>query len=132
MAAAQSCLPDFCSLEVVQAIDITRDGRFAHTLNAKNGGGIYPTKAEFIGELREGRIQLTISFEADHGVGLFYNVYAVLVADEDRALFWRDFTQFCRGPGISISPGHRADLGAIKDIGTETRELRIIVWGNRF
>jgi hypothetical protein len=132
MAETESCLPDYCSLEVAQAVDVTKDGSFAHTLKSKNIGGIYPTKAVLIGELREGRLQLTISFEAEEGLGLFYNVYAVLVADEKRALFWKDFTEFCRAPGASVSPGHRMELGTIKDLGKGTQEIRIIVWGKKF
>jgi hypothetical protein len=130
MSEPEGCLPDCTALEVVQSIDVATK-TFSHRLRTKRAGQIELTNAALIGELRENRLKLQVSFKDEHGPGLYYNVHAVIVADEHRALFWKDYTSFCREVPLAVVPGGSVELGTIKDFSNEIREIRIIVWGRR-
>jgi hypothetical protein len=123
--AAESCLPDFTSLDVFQDASAPT---FSHRLKSRNVKGPFLTRATLDGKSDDGTLNLTFRFKTD-GVSLAYNIYAILVAAGPNLLLWRDLTNGCKGPGISIFPGQQHALPAIKLSGSGKSNLHIIVWG---
>lgn len=128
-ACADTCLPEFTALDVIETVNAGSARTFTHPLKSKNVGGIFLTRVVLTGEFDGQRLSLTVRFPAD-GVSLPYNVYLLVVGTEQDMLRWQDLTRGCKAPGASIFPGQSVNLDAIKfqpDAGTAN--LHLILWG---
>jgi hypothetical protein len=123
---ADSCLPEFLALDVLQPMKIGE--AFSHRLKSHKVGGIFLTDFAMDGVFEDKKINITFQFKAGT-LGLPYNIYMVLVATETEVLAWHDYTIGCTEHGKSIFHGQTLTLPSIKNIKLDTLNLRLIVWG---
>jgi hypothetical protein len=124
----------YTALNVIEDVDPKEGGSFVHPLVSENRTGLFETKVQLAGEIRDGEespvLDLTLRFDpAFQGVSLPYNLYTVLVISNGRVLNWLDFTNSCHGPGISFFPGRSVRIPSVKLIGADPQKLQIMVWG---
>lgn len=128
-AQADTCLPDFVSLDVIETVKIGTARSFSHPLKSKNVSGIFVTRVVLEGKFNGQNLDLAVRFPAD-GVSLPYNVYLFLAGTEKEMLVWEDLTRGCTAHGISIFPGESASLQTIKPRpNAGTLNLHLILWG---
>jgi hypothetical protein len=129
-ASGQStCLPEFAALDVIELLKTNAPRTFTHRLKSKNVDGIFLSKASLTGRFN-GVDQLDLEFRFDtNGVGLPYNIYAVLVASPEEAFAWHDLTKGCTGAGASIFPGGSFKLPVTKLSRSLEINLHLLVWG---
>jgi hypothetical protein len=127
-AATGSCFPEFMSLDIVQPLKIGES--FSHYLMSHKVSGLFETDFAFDGQFSAGLIDLKIASKRGPPLGLFYNVYAILVATEKTVLAWHDFTAGCTAGNIpSVARGIPFDLPSIKNIEGDAINLRLMIWG---
>jgi len=125
-----SCLPDFTALQTMESLDPASPSNFVRSLISQRADGYFSTRVRLEGEPSGGALQLRVRFDPDfEGVSLPYNLYAVLVVEDGRILAWHDYTQGCKGMGLSFFPGRVISLPPIKLVGVQPQRLQIMVWG---
>jgi hypothetical protein len=128
--SAETCLPGFSSLDVIEVVETGSSHSFSHQLKAANRSGIFLSRATLNGEFEGQELKLSFHFDFD-GVSLPYNIFALLVASETEVLAWHDFTRGCYSPPPSIFPGQSYNkTPAIRINNPGKFNLHIIVWGN--
>lgn len=128
-ASADSCLPEFTSLDVIERLQAGSARNFQHPLKSKNVSGTFETRAVLEGKFDGQRLNLTVRFPAN-GVSLPYNIYLLAAGTEKQMVSWQDLTNGCTAPGGSVFPGQAFTLDAIKlpaDAGS--MNLHLILWG---
>lgn len=133
-AGQTSCVPVFTALNVIEEVNPREGASFIHPLIAENGSGLFVSRVRLEGTTRtDGEVptlELTVRFDpAFEGVSLPYNLYTILVISDGRVLNWLDFTNSCRGPGISFFPGREIHVPSVKLVGADPQKLQIMVWG---
>jgi hypothetical protein len=125
---AESCLPDWTSLDVIESISPGLPSAFSLRLRSRNLSGDFLTQATLEAGFDGSILNLGFRFEME-GVSLPYNIYALLAAAPDAALAWHDLTNGCSGPGASIFPKGKYDLPHLKISREKPFDLHVIVWG---
>lgn len=131
-SGAESCLPSFVSLQAFERLYPERARQVAFPLRTEGPDGLFGTKALLTVEVdpNNGELRLTAAFDPNFdGVSLAYNLYAVQVVLDGNTVAWTDFTNQCRGPGVSFFPGGSVRLPKVKLVGRHEQTLQIMVWG---
>lgn len=134
-----SCLPEFMALSLVSTVDPTQPTKSSHPLQSENIQGRFSTPVELRvqvepGDFKEGdqQLRLQLGFREDFsGVSLPYNLFALLIIQNDQPLLWLDLTSGCQDPGVSVFPGQEWILPSLTwwGSGGDFDRLQIMVWG---
>lgn len=102
-------------------------------LDSENASGRFRTKAQLRlspSAEKPGVLQVSVQFDpAFEGVSLPYNVYSLLLVLDGQVVGWWDYTDGCRGPGLSFFPGAQIRLGTLNVVGDQPQKLQIMLWG---
>ncbi len=128
-AADRSCLPDHTSAQILWQPTSLHSDELVRNLSSRHGPEAFLTNVQVWAEINQGQLTVTFRFDpAFDGVSLPYNLYSVLITNQNEVLGWWDFTYSCQGPGLSFFPGQEISLRPVKITG-ELPRLQIFVWG---
>lgn len=116
----KSCLSDKAAAQILWRSMENSTG-FVHPLQGK---------VQLVARKNQSTTQLSVRFDPEFtGVSLPYNLYAVLVIHNGAVAAWWDYTQGCKGPGLSFFSGREIDMPPLKMVGGASDQLQIMVWG---
>jgi hypothetical protein len=131
-AHAATCFADVLGANVFVQIARGAPSQFDVQMNATNVQGIFVTNVHFEGEFDGAQLKLRASFDTKD-VGLPYNFQAILIADGESTLLWKDFTDDCKGVPPSLFPGHSLELMKMDlPSNVSSAGLHIVVWGGLY
>jgi hypothetical protein len=134
--AQSSCLPTYTALQTVVALDPQAKVDHVFRLKTVRQGQVEDSRVllQFTpakgGDAAEHTLEAHTYFDPTFdGVSLPYNLYSVMIVEDGVVMAWWDFTNVCKGPGLSFFPGRRVQLPSLKLVGDRRRKLQIMVWG---
>lgn len=124
--AFRSCWPEFTGLNAF--ISFEKSVRLP--LESQNVHGPFPANVDVVVTDEQGDLTLQLDYHAAGDIyGLPYNLFAIMIFKDQTLLYHEDYTRGCTGPGISLFPRQKFDLGKIKTSHSETEQYKVIVWG---
>ncbi len=130
LAVPMSCLPETLSLQAFESISASGNSR-SFPLKSEKFGQIKDSGAQvrIDQDIQSGRLDVEFSFQAEDGISLPFNVYALLIVTSDGEKEFRDFTSHCTDPGIGFYPGQKVKLDPIFLKLREEQTYHLMIWG---
>lgn len=117
-------------MQSMQVRSLDKPFNFSYQLKSLEGKDVFQTPMRLDGSYDETTKQLNMKLKFDSdGVSLPYDLYAVMVFQDDSLVAYWDFTEGCKGPGLGFFPQQTFKFPAVKLHGTGTHPLRVLVWG---
>jgi hypothetical protein len=124
------CYPDFLALDVIERLTPGKPALFSHRLQAKNGDGLFRTRAAFEARFDGRTLETAVSFRFA-GQSLPYLVHALLIAGDETVYGCHDVTSIGTLPPARIFPGGTfAFPKCVLPSAPRPLDCRFLLWGS--
>lgn len=121
--AAMSCWPEFTSINM----DVAKlNSEINFSYYSQNVEGLYLTDVKGLLSLKNEKLSLEAKYS--DGWGLAFTVFAVMAFEDQKLIYFEDFSKGCTSPGINMFPSDHEILMNLKISRKSIENLKVIIW----